>query len=397
MLLNDDESIIQTCGLGIIANLILLPDSYSQLFRKVPHYVDMGLSFVMDLEEAHEKRKESVLLVNNFFSLFCKESQKDSLGSIAEAFGVFENCGFFDRLEDLMSSGDADPQYYDALTQLLLNLTIVDPAYMNRHFQQGTTLQYLLEIASPGYEPTTKHISDSDILNRFAKKQFVDSNALLIISTKTNIIQIIRLIMNDAREVASQLLNTTRISSIISENISCCREEISKPNPDTVYHRAALCTFGLLAELLADLSSQDLVLICGHGAGGERLIELLLYCIRQGADSQKIAFRLLSRLLATHFGEIHDLGLEDIISRECKLQPAGNGVIATQLYTLLLDAFNGESMSTDAIFCEDVLLCLQCLLGRSAIVKSFALADSLPRQLENRLLKVIGSGNVPIT
>jgi hypothetical protein len=69
-MLNDDEILIQTSALAIMGNMMLLRESHHHLSGQIPHYLDMALSFIVDIDCPAEKRKEAILIVNNFITSF---------------------------------------------------------------------------------------------------------------------------------------------------------------------------------------------------------------------------------------------------------------------------------------------------------------------------------------
>ena len=173
MLLDDDELLIQKEGLGIMGNIILLPGSYPFLSVKIPHFVDMALSLILDTDCHPEKGKEALLLVNNFIASFCSVHGKTAEAHpepIAEAINILENGGFFSKLEDLVSRNEMSPSFSQALSQLLLNLTRANSEFMKAQLHKGVITHVLLSTIS------VRSISsilwaDSALLEQFASNQ----------------------------------------------------------------------------------------------------------------------------------------------------------------------------------------------------------------------------------
>ena len=61
---------MQNSGLGILGNLILIKGSYSFLCNKIPQFLDMAFSFILDFDHQQTKRKEAMLIVSNFIVAF---------------------------------------------------------------------------------------------------------------------------------------------------------------------------------------------------------------------------------------------------------------------------------------------------------------------------------------
>ncbi|OAJ42335.1 hypothetical protein BDEG_25799 [Batrachochytrium dendrobatidis JEL423] len=65
-LLHDDEKIMQKYGLGILGNFILIGGGLSYIEAKIPQFLNMAFSFVFDQEQHAAKRKESLVIINNY-------------------------------------------------------------------------------------------------------------------------------------------------------------------------------------------------------------------------------------------------------------------------------------------------------------------------------------------
>jgi hypothetical protein len=154
-LLVDDEIRIQKLGLGILADLILIPESYQFVLQKTPNFLDMAFSFALDPDRSYFLRKESFHVVNNFLVRFCRDHGLDPVGrpdcvlkqydsnilgnnevqttstpAIYQILAIFENCLFFERLRDVLEGKNFVLGYPAALSELLNNLAHIAPGYV---------------------------------------------------------------------------------------------------------------------------------------------------------------------------------------------------------------------------------------------------------------------------
>ncbi|KAJ3339572.1 hypothetical protein HDU93_007989 [Gonapodya sp. JEL0774] len=158
LMLTDDERQIQKCALGILGNLTLIKGSYQHLCVKIPQFLDMAFSYVLDWERPEGPRKEALQIINNFLITFCHDNGLDNARLVSQAesaprnngesssdmnytynpvkelLGIFEACGFFEKLADVLNVEVTQPEYRLALAELLVNLCIVAPEFFRNLF-----------------------------------------------------------------------------------------------------------------------------------------------------------------------------------------------------------------------------------------------------------------------
>ncbi|KAJ3085978.1 hypothetical protein HK102_013638, partial [Quaeritorhiza haematococci] len=93
-LLNDHEQIVSKSGWGILGNLVLIKDSYAHLCVRIPQFLDMAFTCILDLQyRGTGIRKEATLMVNNFLISFCNDNsivggeEGWNLGSLSSLVG----------------------------------------------------------------------------------------------------------------------------------------------------------------------------------------------------------------------------------------------------------------------------------------------------------------------
>ncbi|KAI8917355.1 hypothetical protein BC831DRAFT_554181 [Entophlyctis helioformis] len=191
-LLHDDERTLQKFGLGVLGNLILMDGSFAFLAPKIPQFLDMAISFALDAELHISKRKEALVIINNFAVASFREQRHAQWGRGAvvsavdplalrgaaagrghagrpshqqqqhqhqqqprpvptvldELVHVFEGSGFFDQLEDLLRSSDpAHAPYFAAMTELLQSLAVAMPDYLCHRLMAVTPWTLLFDQA----------------------------------------------------------------------------------------------------------------------------------------------------------------------------------------------------------------------------------------------------------
>ena len=131
-LLADDEIFVQQQALGMLSNLICVPEAYRFITQKIPGLVDMALAYALDSDRADVVRKEACLIINNVFV-----SQHRSKTADRFRFrGMLEQALFFDRLRDMLSLERFVAGHSQGILELLLNLAILDTDYVRTKFNE---------------------------------------------------------------------------------------------------------------------------------------------------------------------------------------------------------------------------------------------------------------------
>ncbi|KAI8903532.1 hypothetical protein EDD86DRAFT_261089 [Gorgonomyces haynaldii] len=264
-LVNDDETIVQTLGLGILGNLILYPGVYPYLLEKAPQFVDMAISILGNLNEPTEKRQEACLLINNFIV-----SLSSSQPHLSEPIHILETCGFFTCLDEIISTSFLG--LFEALTELLLNLTIAHKEFMIP--QLFKSIQLLI-----GFRYHFQHEFDPSV-QRLAIKQFHQINDPLIERAICNVLQMVKLMTIGSDEALGFIVKASNILQLLSFSIE----------------RESQSTFRILGHVLVDVLSylsreESRIFLNPH-------LSSLLRMITQALDTDRhISLHLLSKIV----------------------------------------------------------------------------------------------------
>lgn len=120
----------------------------------------MAFAYALDVEQDEGMRKESLMVINNFFIRFCHDNNIASAADVAAAVAqgddkrkeigrvldLFENCLFFDRLGDVL-----DHRYFllgqpVALMELMRNVALVFPEYLRRKCMEHNLWSHLMRL-----------------------------------------------------------------------------------------------------------------------------------------------------------------------------------------------------------------------------------------------------------
>jgi hypothetical protein len=288
------------------------------------------------------------------------------------SFSILEGCGFFSRLEEFLSKGEITTNYLEALSQLILNLTMIDVNFMRTELLKGTIINTLISISEPRL--LLNHTSQSNLLNLIREQDYYICNELSLSSIVKNVLQIIRLLSYGSEEMARELVNKTKIIALIASNIHYSWD-ITKSTQ--TFHENVVISFLLLSELLSELSEQDAMQLFSPGMTGIKMFELLLYGIQvKDQEIRMFCHMLLSKILSIHYVGIIDLKIEDILIRNSELEVSKIGVecsnMASKLVEYIFDAAFID-VNSDPKLKESLHISLKCLLGKSKISKSCAL------------------------
>ncbi|KAJ3327409.1 hypothetical protein HDU76_011848, partial [Blyttiomyces sp. JEL0837] len=347
ILMNDDERMIQKYGLGILGNLILIKESYHYLCTKMPQFLDMAFSYVLDFDRSDILRTEALLIINNFVITFCHDnklspvnlipSNEDSLTDIdtteentsdtqnekvLELLKIFDHCGFFDRIRETLDGERVSVSYRCAMAELLLNLTILAPDFVFKILCQTQAWNVFLEYMSGQHDWATTQ--------------------------------------------------------------------------DTHYTRQALeMVLALLSDILWDwnrLLPGDIKKYFETTREALPFLKLLLGCVegRAGKSIQKVGCLVTARLLSLHYGEVANLGLDNLMQQ----LRGGNEVMEIAFTGALFSMMRENDNVDDPVFMESLRLSLQCLLGRSTISKKYAISEGIPGFLIEYSTKCLGPNRI---
>lgn len=230
-LLSDDEIRVQKIGLGIIADLILIPESYESITQKIPNFLDMAFTYALDPDRQEIIRKEAFHLINNFVIRFCRDhdltsatlskatdrSQNTYLMQLLEGF---ENCLFFDRLSEIFEPERFILGYPSALTELFMNLMLIAPEHMKQRLSEtglfGNLVKQILSIDS--LNSLIYNIDEGGYIpwRVYRRDIFHETRLVGILTAQTHIIRIIRTLY-DQQSLAPMIFD------IIEPSIVCKR------------------------------------------------------------------------------------------------------------------------------------------------------------------------------
>ncbi|KAJ3026427.1 UNVERIFIED_CONTAM: hypothetical protein HDU68_005664 [Siphonaria sp. JEL0065] len=474
VLLNDDERIIQKYGLGILGNLILIKNSYPLLCLKIPQFLDMAFLYALDFERNYTLRKEALLIINNFLITFCHDNkinqvallptsdeslaeidtvadaannvkefrvresmssennainQNEAYSKVTDLLDLFEHCGFFDQLRALITDCDKFTSIYmDALTGLLLNLSILSPSFMYQKLCNTDSWEVLLNFLEATYSDDSEsdensHSSTSSSsssspsgLKKFRKTQFKQCYSHFTESVQCNILNIVRLsLAENSMDIAQNLLFGNvglldHLKGFVNDAVTRVRakEDISVNCITVVFHIISdvlhlavdfAGTFNLCEWLESDETGLKIMEICcvafaksgafragggGHGGGGmgdetEGVIDVE----DVASNFKKVACLLLSRMLALHYSEMLNLNIEHNLSAASERTP--DHCMGEYLTMLLVEMVSETLGEMDLIFIEAVRVCLQALLSKFDAAKSFALSNGVIELFTNRI------------
>jgi hypothetical protein len=281
--MNDDEVFIQSVGLGIVGNLILLPQSFPLLFDNIPNFVDMALSLVMHPFERLEKRTEALMLINNFVVSFCQEA---SVEVKSEIINIFENCGFFEHLSENLSRS---AESFLALSELILNLTLIDEEFIRKQALNGHVVQNLILVDhAPSF--------NSESMKRIYDRQTDHTNSESFLMGQKNAFKIFLLLQYDSDAVRTLLCESASLMPYIAKNVSMNILASSKN-----WYDPSLClnTFWLLGDIIEYISMDKLKVLIS--SVGRNILSLLCVTLGLRKESIDISLHLLSRLLHLEF------------------------------------------------------------------------------------------------
>lgn len=416
-MMNDDDKSIQSIGLGILSNIVLEKTSYRYLYHKIPRYLDMALSFLLDFERSEYIRKEAVCVVINFLYTFGKDlseefskssisplsrtpspmipwsPQRQQQDPLADMLKVFERTGFFDRILYVM---DCEPEFISlrlALTELLLNLTLLAPEVIGTRLKQGNVWPVLLKYLLSATPSTWTSISLSRLSDEkrnsydfFKIKQFHEIHDVAEDVLRTNVLKLTHHLGNNAELISYWILETPMVQllSRLTEEMwlsSLSEDGKANYNPKWSPERWALLekTFELISSLLLELQQRDasslLTLFHVESSGHSPLLQLALLLVlqQQSLGVRRASCIFWGRALCLHFGEVIQLDLDEALKYSpCDISNSSSSIgslLCRELLSILLEDYDDG----DFIYMESVKLSLHCLLGRCLFAKRIIL------------------------
>ncbi|KAJ3350970.1 Serine/threonine-protein kinase plk4 [Entophlyctis luteolus] len=423
VLLHDDEIAIQKSGLGILGNMILIKESYPLICAKIPQFLDMAFSYVLDAERNYTLRKEAVLIVNNFLITFCHDnklnqfsllpSSDESLAElnqlsresvsgndIDDLFELFEHCGFFEHLKSVISDcGTFSVVFMDALSALLLNLCIVAPKIFFVKMGGSDTWDGLLMFLESTYtlpnNPLLGVSSDnSSVLVTFRESQYKTCFSHFIESTQYNILSLALILLSENDDV----LNAYVVQNLhILDHIKGLASYLSTEHMWTsqTTSKVISVSFCILAEVVKLPSLCDNVKLSSWLATDGNALNILQGCVSiiaasGGLDPElvKVSCLLLARLLSMHFGGSLDLELQNYLA----FKSVDSEVSVGEQLAVLLFSLTSEMIEDfDLVHVESVRIGLQILYAHFQPAKRRAISSGCLGEILERMCGILKS------
>ncbi|KAJ3393904.1 Serine/threonine-protein kinase plk4 [Entophlyctis sp. JEL0112] len=423
VLLHDDEIAIQKSGLGILGNMILIKESYPLICAKIPQFLDMAFSYVLDAERNYTLRKEAVLIVNNFLITFCHDnklnqfsllpSSDESLAElnqlsresvsgndIDDLFELFEHCGFFEHLKSVISDcGTFSVVFMDALSALLLNLCIVAPKIFFVKMGGSDTWDGLLMFLESTYtlpnNPLLGVSSDnSSVLVTFRESQYKTCFSHFIESTQYNILSLALILLSENDDV----LNAYVVQNLhILDHIKGLASYLSTEHMWTsqTTSKVISVSFCILAEVVKLPSLCDNVKLSSWLATDGNALNILQGCVSIIAASGglhpelvKVSCLLLARLLSMHFGGSLDLELQNYLA----FKSVDSEVSVGEQLAVLLFSLTSEMIEDfDLVHVESVRIGLQILYAHFQPAKRRAISSGCLGEILERMCGILKS------
>ncbi|KAH9247266.1 hypothetical protein BASA81_015147 [Batrachochytrium salamandrivorans] len=451
-LLHDDEKIMQKYGLGILGNLILIKGSSVYIEAMIPQYLDMAFLFALDTEQHISKRKESLMIINNFVATAFQGPRKSAklndshmgkqsaerLLPESDLIHIFEGCGFFEQFDALLCYRRPDVAYMAAVSELFLRLVEISPGYIGQRLQSVAHWSLLLEHTQMsrsffgGIDLSVPHSSDwknrdlgtSDTpllpsLHFFENSQWRIAYHHLALITLRNIHKSIHCLTYTNGPLRHLLIGQVDVLNYVGQAMSdlwelAVLDTHTQITDDTDPWWDALMTgFALFADLVLDTSTlnpESLVRMFNQTHIGERMIQLAAVALqsKQHVASSRAGCIFLSRVFVLHYGEVVALNLDAFLGTEipvklrsmCSGNSSGEntakGATGSESHTsgdwicqLLIQWVVRSVDADDAVLNESVRLALQCLLGKCEFAKTIAISAQLIPILARKSNKIL--------
>jgi hypothetical protein len=312
---------------------------------------------------------------------------------LSELLAIFDHCGFFERLREILDSDKTMLSYRCALSELLVNLCLLTPDIIYRKLAEVDGWSALIDFIGDSISVSHPHTSDFEIEPYMAAKfkhnqqrQCYDIHARTI---QCNILTMVRCCSYNSDPIQWYFLESTSIMTqlkVIMGSLSPIEEIHRSKN----LMKLVANTLILLSDLLWECARSSFVDLCNYLASDDtgvhmfRTINILL-SPESELCCKKAACLMLSRLLSLHYGELLKLDLEVYL-----LEKKGadfEECLGTEITASLVHLAINQLDTTDAVFMESLRLSLQSLLGRCHFAKVYAIRANLAESLTNVIMK----------
>ncbi|KAI9356550.1 hypothetical protein DFJ73DRAFT_230265 [Zopfochytrium polystomum] len=352
----------------------------------------------------------------------------DAEEKIAELLGIFDHCGFFERLHSILDSDFGSSSYRCALSELLLNLTLLAPTFLSNALLLGPSggawsvliefFTVTLHASAVSVHARAASLEQTPLLRHFCCRQQYHCDEPILSRMRTVILHICRLaVQQTGRSTAQYFVQETRllnriqilfasalrslklwpfnIKEVLADNewIQLTMLLLADLLPEMLQpHKIAPGTNSILVEFL----NESAYTYSGSNPPGS--CGAVIMSVIAATVTGKASCCLLSRLLSLHFGEVVCLPMDELLQhnfllpRTATAAPVTVGEVLTQ--ELLAFASGPTFDKNDPVFAESLRLSLQCLLGRCEFAKTIALECGIPTALvgwADELLSQVGS------
>ncbi|KAJ3416813.1 hypothetical protein HDV05_008398 [Chytridiales sp. JEL 0842] len=415
-LLNDDEKQMQKHGLGILGNLILIKESYQHLCPKIPQFLDMAFSYALDLERSEPLRKEAIVIINNFLITFAHDNkfstvplipggddiQQDvemvpadldsmpSQGALPQLLSIFDQCGFFERLRELLDADKTMISYICSLSELFLNLSLITPDFLHKKLSDIDGWFTILEFIADSVNLTSIKFSDVEtrMQVKFRHNQQHSCYALYARKIQCNILTTIRCCVHGNESTQRYFLESTSLLIQLKNIVnSADLSKLQTSKDDMKVMSSALILLSELVRECARSSYVDLYEYLSTDNLGRNLMYVINILLMESTElwCKKAGCLLLGRLLSLHYGELLKLDLEPTLNSKSNLGVLDS--LGTELAASLIHMAINQLDTTDAVFMESLRLSLQCLLGRCHYAKMYAIRSQFAAKLTKIITK----------
>ncbi|KAI8915226.1 hypothetical protein DFJ77DRAFT_461726 [Powellomyces hirtus] len=402
-LLDDQDSVMQKLGMGILANLVIVDRARQALEAEIPFYVEVALQTFMDVNGDHGIRKEALLLIKNVIVCAATSDQQiDDTGTqeggknhaLQHAVSMLIGGGFFQTLPSALALDTSSVWLREGLAELLLCLVMVAPQYVSQSFSELDLWNAIVLSLDHSWDrPVTEEMPE--IYQRFQKRQHRDTHWSIVRSFGANMLQVLWILMCDNQELQLLLLEKTFILDRVGNTLRDCWSVVSSDAVPSdlraVVEEVLESAFRVLCELLLPCAThrqRELEALFHEPETAFDTARVIAWSLCRDSDSRlpRVAAQALSRLLAIHCGMMADLNLYTVLAAKCggagdKRDAHLGVVICDALANVLFKSYEVE----DPVYMEAVRLSLQSLLGCCEFVKLHALQSGMMTSMIRRL------------
>ncbi|KAJ3294090.1 hypothetical protein HK104_003942, partial [Borealophlyctis nickersoniae] len=403
---DEDTGMVQL-GLGILSNLILMRGSYAHVSGAVPRFLDVAFECLLDAGRGEGVRKEGVGVVVNFLVTYCRDSkigrvgggasdgssmggsrstrsspsasqpQQEETEAVSEMLTVFDKCGFFERVGELLRCPPNWVAYRCAMSELLLNLTMISPGHVRRKVREADAVLTLVEFLGADTVPAAlmeRGQMTPLSMRNFQANQFRAMHRRMCQLTACNVLQILRMLCSGSEGMRRELVRNTDVVARVGRMLRSGWVELGQSDQVDVDVDAEAPGWQMVdtaLRLLADLLLESAVArpndVCclfrpsdgeAKFSGVPPVLQLVRVMIRQRHDTglRRTGIYFIARVLVLHFGGTSDLGLEKtVIGCEGK----GEGTtrrLGNDLYRELVASLLNDTEVEDPVHMESTKL-----------------------------------------